>query len=277
MPTLYVVATPIGNLDDITLRAIRVLGEVGLIAAEDTRKTRILLNAHGIKTPLTSYHEHSRKFKLDYLLQYLQTGDVALVSEAGTPGLSDPGYELIVAAAEQGIRVVPIPGPSAVATALSAAALPMGRFTFVGFLPRKKAERVRLLQSMAREQGSTMAFESPHRLAASLADMLQVLGNRRVAIGREMTKVHEEFFRGTIEEAIGHFQHPRGEFTLVVEGKKAEEEKPAPTAGVEDELRSLLNQGMGAKEAATRVSASTGMARKELYRLCLKLKRERGL
>jgi 16S rRNA (cytidine1402-2'-O)-methyltransferase len=277
MPALYVVATPIGNLEDITLRAIRVLGEVGLIAAEDTRRTRILLNAHGIKTPMTSYHEHNRKAKLGYLLDYLQTGDVALVSEAGTPGLSDPGHELMVAAAERGIRVVPIPGASAVATALSAAALPMGRFTFVGFLPRKKSERVRLLRSMAREQGMIVAFESPHRLAASLADMLPVLGNRRVAIAREMTKVHEEIFRGTIEGAMEHFQQPRGEFTLVIEGNKAEEEKPALTAGVEDELRSLLNQGMGAKEAAARVSASTGVARKELYRLCLKLKPERGL
>ena len=277
MPALYVVATPIGNLEDITLRALRVLGEVGLIAAEDTRRTRILLNAHGIKTPLTSYHEHNKKAKLGYLLDCLQTGDVALVSEAGMPGLSDPGYELIVAAAEQGIRVVPIPGPSAVATALSAAALPMDRFTFVGFLPRKKAERVRLLQSMVQEQGSIMAFESPHRLAASLADMLQVLGNRRIAVARELTKVHEEVFRGTIEEAIAHFQQPRGEFTLVIEGNREEVEKPVLTAGIEDELRSLLGQGMAAKEAAARVSASTGVARKELYRLCLKLKRERGL
>jgi 16S rRNA (cytidine1402-2'-O)-methyltransferase len=277
MATLYVVATPIGNLEDITLRAIRVLGEVGLIAAEDTRRTRILLNAHGIKTPLTSYHEHSTKSKLGYLLDRLQTGDVALVSEAGTPGLSDPGYELIAAAAEQGIRVVPIPGPSAVATALSAAALPMGRFTFVGFLPRKKAERVRLLRSVAMEQGSIMAFESPHRLASSLADILQVLGNRRVAIAREMTKVHEEVFRGTIEEAMGHFQQPRGEFTLVVEGCRGEAEEPVLTADIEDELRSLLKRGIGAKEAAAQVSASTGVARKELYRLCLKLKPERGL
>jgi 16S rRNA (cytidine1402-2'-O)-methyltransferase len=277
MGTLYVVATPIGNLEDVTLRALRVLGAVGLIAAEDTRRTRILLNAHGIKTPLTSYHEHSRKVKLDYLLEYLQTGDVALVSEAGTPGLSDPGYELIVAATEQGIRVVPIPGPSAVATALSASALPMGRFTFVGFLPRKKAERVRLLQSMVREQGSIMAFESPHRLMASLGDILQVLGNRRIAVARELTKVHEEVFRGAIEEAIERFQQPRGEFTLIIEGNRGEEERPGLTAGIEEELRSLLERGMAAREAAARVSASTGVARKELYRLCLKLKREGGL
>jgi 16S rRNA (cytidine1402-2'-O)-methyltransferase len=153
----------------------------------------------------------------------------------------------------------------------------MGRFTFVGFLPRKKAERVRLLQSMTREQGSIMAFESPHRLASSLADILQVLGNRRVAIAREMTKVHEEVFRGTIEEAMGHFQQPRGEFTLVVEGCRGEAEEPVLTADIEDELRSLLKRGIGAKEAAAQVSASTGVARKELYRLCLKLKPERGL
>jgi 16S rRNA (cytidine1402-2'-O)-methyltransferase len=277
MRTLYVVATPIGNLEDVTLRAMRVLGEVGLIAAEDTRKTRILLDAHGIRTPLTSYHEHNKRAKLGYLLEFLQTGDVALVSEAGTPGLSDPGYELIAAAAEGGIRVVPIPGPSAVATALSAAALPMGRFTFVGFLPRKRAERVRLLRSMVQESGSIMAFESPHRLAASLADILEVLGNRRIAVGRELTKIHEEVFRGTIEQALEHFQQPKGEFTLIIDGNKAGEEKPAPAAGVEAALRSLLKQGMGTKEAAARVSASTGVARKELYRLCLKLKGEGGL
>jgi len=274
MPTLYVVATPIGNLEDITLRAIRVLGEVGLIAAEDTRKTRILLDAHGIKTPLTSYHQYSRKVKLGHLLEYLQTGDVALVSEAGTPGLSDPGYELIVAAAERGVRVVPIPGPSAIATALAASALPMDRFTFVGFLPRKRAERVRLLRSVAMGQGTIVAFESPHRLASSLADILQVLGNRRIAVAREMTKFHEEVFRGTVEEAMGHFQQPRGEFTLVVEGRRGEAAEPVPTAAMEDELRSLLKRGIGANEAAARVSASTGVARKELYRLCLKLKGE---
>ncbi|MBM4444224.1 MAG: 16S rRNA (cytidine(1402)-2'-O)-methyltransferase [Chloroflexi bacterium] len=276
MPTLYVVATPIGNLEDTTLRAIRVLGEVGLIAAEDTRRTRILLNAHGIKTPLTSYHEHNKIVKLGYLLDCLQTGDVALVSEAGTPGLSDPGYELIVAAAEQGIRVVPIPGPSAVATALSAAALPMGRFTFVGFLPKKKTERVRLLQSIARETGSIMAFESPHRLAASLADILEVLGNRRIAVARELTKVHEEIFRGTVQEALEHFRQPRGEFTLIVAGG-GQAESPTPTAAVEDELRSLLKQGVAARAAVAKVSAISGAPRKELYRLCLKLKREEGL
>jgi 16S rRNA (cytidine1402-2'-O)-methyltransferase len=256
---------------------VRVLGEVGLIAAEDTRRTRILLNAHGIKTRLTSYHEHNKKAKLGYLLDCLQTGDVALVSEAGTPGLSDPGHELIVAAAKQGIRVVPIPGPSAVATALSAAALPMDRFTFVGFLPKKKAERLRLLQSLAQETGSIMAFESPHRLAASLADMLQVLGNRRVAIARELTKVHEEIFRGTLEEAVDHFRQPRGEFTVIVEGSSGQAESPAPAAAVEDELRSLLKQGVAAREAAARASAGTGRSRKELYRLCLRLKREEGL
>ena len=226
MPTLYVVATPIGNLEDITLRAIRILSEVGLIAAEDTRKTRLLLNAYGIKTRLTSYHEHNKRAKLSYLLDCLQVKDLALVSEAGMPGLSDPGYELIVAATQQGIQVTPVPGASAVVTALVVSALPANQFTYLGFLPRKNAERIRLLQSIAHEHRTIVAFESPHRLLSSLNDIAQVLGNRRIAIVRELTKIHEEVFRGSISEAVDHFQQPRGEFTLVIEGEK-EAEKPS--------------------------------------------------
>ncbi len=219
MPVLYVIATPIGNLEDISLRALRLLQEVKLIAAEDTRTTRHLLNAHNIKTPLTSYHEHSKKAKLDYLLNYLEKEDLALVSEAGMPGLSDPGYELIVAAIERGISVVPIPGASAVITALVVSGLPTDQFLYLGFLPRRKGQRQRLLSSIVDEPRTIVAFETPHRLRKALSDIEEILGNRRLSVCRELTKVHEEIFRGRVSQAREHFVEPRGEFTLVIEGR----------------------------------------------------------
>ena len=219
MPVLYVIATPIGNLEDISLRALRLLREVKLIAAEDTRTTRHLLNAHNIKTPLTSYHEHSKKAKLDYLLNYLEKEDLALVSEAGTPGLSDPGYELIVAAIERRISVVPIPGASAVITALVVSGLPTDQFLYLGFLPRRKGQRQRLLSSLVDEPRTIVAFETPHRLRKALSDIEEILGNRRLSVCRELTKVHEEIFRGRVSQAREHFVEPRGEFSLVIEGK----------------------------------------------------------
>jgi 16S rRNA (cytidine1402-2'-O)-methyltransferase len=219
MPVLYVIATPIGNLEDISLRALRLLREVKLIAAEDTRTTRHLLNAHNIKTPLTSYHEHSKKAKLDYLLNYLEKEDMALVSEAGTPGLSDPGYELIVAAIERGISVVPIPGASAVITALVVSGLPTDQFLYLGFLPRRKGQRQRLLSSIVDEPRTIVAFETPHRLRKALSDIEEILGNRRLSVCRELTKIHEEIFRGRVSQAREHFAEPRGEFSLVIEGK----------------------------------------------------------
>ena len=219
MPVLYIIATPIGNLEDISLRALRLLREVKLIAAEDTRTTRRLLNAYNIKTPLTSYHEHSKRAKLDYLLNYLEKEDMALVSEAGMPGLSDPGYELIVAAIERGISVVPIPGASAVITALVVSGLPTDQFLYVGFLPRRKGQRQRLLSSIIDEPRTIVAFETPHRLREALSDIEEILGNRRLSVCRELTKVHEEIFRGRVSQAREHFAEPRGEFTLVIEGK----------------------------------------------------------
>ena len=219
MPTLYVVGTPIGNLEDISLRALRVLREVGLIAAEDTRKTRRLLNAYDIHTALTSYHEHSKRAKLEQLLDHLEREDVALVSEAGMPGLSDPGYDLVVTAIDRGILVVPVPGPSAVITALVVSGLPTDQFVYVGFLPRRKGQRQRLIGSMCDESRTIVAFETPHRLSEALADIGEILGDRRVSICRELTKVHEEVFRGRVSQAREHFVQPRGEFSLVVEGK----------------------------------------------------------
>jgi len=219
MPVLYVIATPIGNLEDISLRALRLLREVKLIAAEDTRTTRHLLNAYNIKTPLISYHEHSKRAKLDYLLDYLDKEDLALVSEAGMPGLSDPGYELIIAAIEHGISVVPIPGASAVITALVVSGLPTDQFSYVGFLPRRKGQRQRLLNSIVDEPRTIVAFETPHRLSEALRDIEEILGNRRLSVCRELTKVHEEIFRGRVSQAREHFVEPRGEFSLVIEGK----------------------------------------------------------
>ena len=219
MAILYVVATPIGNLEDISLRALRVLREVKLIAAEDTRRTRRLLNAYNIETPLTSYHEHSKRAKLDYLLGYLEKEDLALVSEAGMPGLSDPGYDLIVAAIERGISVVSVPGPSAVITALVVSGLPTDQFVYVGFLPRRKGQRQRLLSSIADEARTIVAFEAPHRVREALTDIEEILGDRRVSVCRELTKVHEEVFRGRMSQAREHFAEPRGEFSLVIEGK----------------------------------------------------------
>jgi len=270
MPTLYVVATPIGNLEDISLRAIRTLREVRLIAAEDTRKTKRLLNAYNIRTNVTSYYEHNKKAKLDYILKKLEEGDVALVSEAGTPGISDPGYELIVAASEQDIPVVAIPGPSAIIAALAISGLPTDRFVYIGFLPRKSAERRRLLQSVADEAGTIVALETPHRLQEALADLLLVTGDRRVAICRQLTKLHEEVFRGTVSQAQQYFDKPRGEFTLVIEGEK-DKEKPQVTGDIIKQLKNLKASGATAKESVTRLTLETGLSRKELYRAWLKL------
>ena len=201
------------------MRALRILREVRLVAAEDTRKTRRLLNAYNIETSLTSYHEHSKRAKLDYLLGYLEKEDLALVSEAGMPGLSDPGYDLIVAAIERGVSVVPIPGPSAVITALAVSGLPTDQFVYVGFLPRRKGQRQRLLSSISDEPGTIVAFEAPHRLREALTDIEETLGDRRVSVCRELTKIHEEVFRGRVSQAREHFAEPRGEFSLVIEGK----------------------------------------------------------
>jgi len=270
MPNLYVVATPIGNLEDISRRALRILREVKLIAAEDTRKTKRLLTTYDIKTPLTSYYEHSKRTKLDYILGYLKDDDVALVSEAGMPGMSDPGYELIAAANQQGIPVVPIPGPSAVITALVVSGLPTDRFLYIGFLPRKVNARRQVLKSVAQEYGTIVILESPHRLQTTLADLRLILGDRQIAVCRELTKIHEEIFRGTISQAAKHFTEPRGEFTLVIEGNR-EKNKPQLTEDIEKQLHYLYLSGATAKEAIAKVAAETGLSRKELYRAWLRL------
>lgn len=269
MPTLYVVATPIGNLEDMTLRAIRTLKEVDLIAAEDTRKTRHLLAMHGVATPVTSYHEQNKRTKLGTLLDLLKDKDLALVSEAGMPGLSDPGFELISSAIALRFAVVPVPGPSVVLTALVVSGLPVNQFTYLGFLPRRPAERLRMLSSVAGEPRTLVFFEAPHRLRAALQDMERALGNRRLAACRELTKVHEEVFRGTLQEALDHFVEPRGEFTLVVEGAL---HVPPPGKETHDEAKrqvlELRRGGMRLKEAVACVAVRLGMPKKALYDLC---------
>ncbi|HZU06559.1 MAG TPA: 16S rRNA (cytidine(1402)-2'-O)-methyltransferase [Chloroflexota bacterium] len=220
MGTLYLVGTPIGNLEDITLRALRVLREVGLIAAEDTRTTRKLLSHYDIHTPLTSYHDFSGPGKIRFLLAKLAEMDVALVSEAGMPGLSDPGYPLVRAALEAGVHVTTVPGPTALVTALVLSGLPTHTCHYLGFLPRKPGARRRLLARVAAEPDTLVMYESPHRLVAALRDIEAVLGARPMAAARELTKRFEEVVRGTVREVREHFERvaPRGEFTLVVGG-----------------------------------------------------------
>jgi 16S rRNA (cytidine1402-2'-O)-methyltransferase len=271
MGSLYLVATPIGNLEDISRRALRILSEVGLVAAEDTRRTRKLLNAYDIKKPIVSYHEHNKLARLDYILDSLKGGDVALVSDAGTPAMSDPGYELVSAAISRGVPVVPVPGPSVVITALVVSGLPTRRFVYLGFLPRQAGERRRVLESVREEPGAIIILEAPHRLRATLSAIMEVLGDRRLAVCRELTKLHEEIFRGRASEALAHFAEPRGEFTLVVADREVAA-RPELTADIESELAHLRREGFSAKEATGRLARETGLARKELYRAWLKLK-----
>ena len=270
MPTLYIVATPIGNLEDISLRALRVLREVKLIAAEDTRKTKRLLDAYDIGTPMTSYYEHNKKSKLGYVLNSLNEWDVALVSEAGMPGISDPGYELIIAASERNIPVVPIPGPSAIVTALAVSGLPTDRFSYIGFLPHKAAARRRKLESLTGETSTIIVFEAPHRLQSALGDILEILGDRKLAVCRELTKIHEEVFRGTVSQAIEHFSEPKGEFTLIIEGK-GNKDRPVQTETVEKQLHDLYLTGATAKDAISLVANETGLSKKALYQAWLGL------
>ena len=270
MGVLYTVATPIGNLEDITLRALRVLGEVGLIAAEDTRTARKLLNRYKIKTPCTSYHEHNREVKIPVLMEALETKDVALVSEAGTPLISDPGYELVHEAIRAGVKVVPIPGASAMTACLPVGGLRAEGTLFLGFLPRRKGERRHLLESLTTQAYTIVAFEAPHRLRSTLEDALAVLGDREIAVCREMTKVYEEVFRGTLSQAHTHFSEPRGEFTLVIGGAPAAK-ATRDQAWTQDELRRLKSQGVKAREAVAVVARETNTSKKEVYRLWLEV------
>ena len=265
---LYLVATPIGNLEDITLRALRVLGEVSLIAAEDTRTARKLLSHHGISARVVSYNEHNMKRRTPELLRSLREGDVALVSEAGMPAISDPGYELVAAVIEAGHEVSPLPGASAVTTAVAASGLAAREFTFAGFLPRRSKARRELFQRLGKGPGAIVFFESPHRVRAALADLGAVLGERRIAVCRELTKLYEEIFRGTAAEALEYFVAPRGEFTVVVEGGSGER-REVPEEELRAALRKLRAEGMSARDAAAQVAEETGMAKRRVYALSI--------
>jgi len=271
MGTLYVVGTPIGNLEDISLRALRILREVALIAAEDTRQTRKLLTRYEITTSLTSYYEHNKLAKLDYILTTLEDKDVALVSEAGMPGISDPGYELIKAAIAHGIPVVPVPGPSALVTALAISGLPTDSFVYLGFLPRRQGERRRLLSSLAGEKRTLVAFEAPHRLRKSLADLADVLGDRQIAVARELTKIYEEVWRGNLSQALEHFEQnpPRGEFTLVIAGAGDEAQAAWDEEQVRSALAELLSQGLDKKEAIKQVAKAAHWPRRQVYKVAV--------
>ncbi|MGE5577108.1 MAG: 16S rRNA (cytidine(1402)-2'-O)-methyltransferase [Syntrophothermus sp.] len=283
---LYVCATPIGNLEDITLRVLRILKEVDLVAAEDTRHTRKLLNHYSISTPLTSFHEHNKIQKTPELLALLQGGRaIALVSDAGTPGISDPGLELIQAAIGARVPVVPLPGPSAALTALVVSGLPAGRFVFEGFLPRGKKKRQETLQSLVGEARTMIFYEAPHRLLATLADLQEIFGARPLAVARELTKQYEEVFRGTAGEALARFHKapPRGEFCLVVAGKESREgqdgqdgrdsggsrDKDWEHLTVEEHVADLVAKGSSRKEAVKEVARLRGLPKNQVYQAAI--------
>jgi 16S rRNA (cytidine1402-2'-O)-methyltransferase len=270
--TLYVVGTPIGNLEDITLRAVRILQTVDLIAAEDTRHTGKLLQHLQVKTPQVSYHEHNQISRIPELLAQLANGKaIALVSDAGMPGISDPGYELIKACIEAGREVVPIPGVSAVITALSAAGLPTDKFVFEGFLPAKSKQRQEYLASLPGETRTLVFYESPHRLRDTLQDLGQILGdNRQIVIARELTKLYEEFWRGTITEAIALYtqREPQGEYTLVVAGSPPSQIQ-FTDAELKAELLQMMKQGITRSQASRQLAHKTSVSRRYLYQLAL--------
>lgn len=275
--TLYLVATPIGNLEDMTFRAVRVLQEADLIAAEDTRHTGKLLQHFQIKTHQTSYHEHNAQARIPQLIEKLQTGqNIALVSDAGMPGISDPGYELVCACAKSGIIVSPIPGPAAVISAIAASALPSDRFTFEGFLPVKGKSRTERLGQLATEQRTMVLYESPHRLLKTLADLQTHMGHeRRVTIARELTKRYEEFWRGTLADALDYFTttEPRGEFTVAIAGYTATPDNISE-ADLIQQLATLIAQGFSPSQASRQVAQATGLSKREIYQLSLTIKQQ---
>ena len=269
MSILYIVPTPIGNLEDMTLRGLRVLRECSLIAAEDTRTSRVLTRHFDINTPMTSYHEHNKLGKLGAILEALHAGDVALISDAGTPGISDPGHELIRAAIEAGHDVAPLPGASALTAALVGSGLASDRFTFIGFLPRKSAALDEVLRELGGRRETLVAYESPYRLAASLAAIAELLGaDRQVCVAREISKKFEQFYRGTAAELRELFaaDKPRGEVTLVIAGASAE-----PTRwDSEDVIAALtarIDAGMSLSAAAKEVAKLAGWKKKAVYKL----------
>jgi 16S rRNA (cytidine1402-2'-O)-methyltransferase len=271
---LYIVATPIGNLEDITFRAVRILKEVDLVAAEDTRHSRKLLTHLGISKPLTSYFDHNKQLKGNIILDRLLAGDsVALVTDAGTPCISDPGYQLVRDAVAAGLQVIPVPGVSAVITALSAAGLPTDSFAFIGFLTNRRGKRREKLVELASEKRLMVFYEAPKRLEATLSDMLEIFGDRDVALARELTKIYEEFIRGPLSTVLRQMKDKpvRGELVILVAPPAAPEEPLA--ISFEQQLEQLLLAGtMSVKDAVLQITRETGAARSEVYAAALRLK-----
>lgn len=269
--TLYICATPIGNLEDITLRALRILREVDYIAAEDTRHTLKLLNHYGISKPLISYHEHNQRESGQKIIELLMGGhSVALVSDSGMPGISDPGIPLVCLARENGIPVTVLPGPSASITALVLSGMDTSRFVFEGFLPRGKKDREIRLEELKREQRTVILYEAPHRLVTTLKDMLDKLGNRKIAVVRELTKIHEEVLISNLEHMLQHFKEypPKGEIVLILEGCVCQDvqDNEWEHISVQEHIRQYMAQGFNKKEAIKLVAKARGLPKNEVYK-----------
>jgi 16S rRNA (cytidine1402-2'-O)-methyltransferase len=269
MGTLYLVATPIGNLEDMSPRAVRVLREASLIAAEDTRHTGKLLKHFAIETPITSYFEHNKLNKLDFILTKLSTGDVALVSDAGTPAINDPGYELVQAALASNFDVKPIPGPSAPIAALTVSGLPTDSFLYLGYLPHKTSERHKFIGQVANLSYTLIFLESPYRIVEALEDILSILGDRQICVAREMTKMFEEYWRGTVKGAVEYFKSlpARGEFTLVIQGQTSEESGKWTERELMQAIEKEMENGKSAKDISSELTKQSGWSRKEIYAL----------
>jgi 16S rRNA (cytidine1402-2'-O)-methyltransferase len=271
---LYIVATPIGNLEDITLRAVRTLREVNLIAAEDTRRTKKLLNAYEISTPLISLHEHNEKEKSSVIIAKIKSGrSVAYVTDAGTPCISDPGYQLVKMAHAENIRVIPVPGVSAVITALSSSGLPADSFLFCGFLPAKESQRIRFLEALREETRTVVFYESPARYLAALQDMYDVLGDREIVVARELTKIFEEIKYGKISNFLKSVAagKTKGEFTIIVRGKEAEPVFFTAREIEEKILQIMRDKEISVRDAVAEIVKQTGLSRKKVYDLAVRL------
>ncbi|MCH7738862.1 MAG: 16S rRNA (cytidine(1402)-2'-O)-methyltransferase [Chloroflexi bacterium] len=273
MGTLFIVATPIGNLEDLSPRAARILREVGLIAAEDTRVTRKLLNHINAATRTLSYHEHSGPRSAERVLKALDAGDVALVTDAGSPVISDPGAALIDLAFAAGHQIVTVPGPSAVTAALSVSGFAADSFTFIGFLPRNKAAREAALRSARDRPRTTVCFEAPHRIRKTLEQMVETLPDRPISVSRELSKLHEETYRGTPAGALAHFEEPRGEFAIVISGAETPGTGPSD-AEIVEAVAELRSGGLAGRSLVDRATARTGASRSRVYRLELDTRRD---
>lgn len=272
---LYLVSTPIGNLEDITLRALNVLKSVDLIACEDTRHTGRLLNHFGIAKPTASYHEHNEQARAEELVQRLVEGkSVAIVSDAGTPGISDPAYRIVLAAIENKITVVPIPGAVALIAGLVASGLPTDSFLFAGFLPSKKMARRTRLEELKAERATLVFYEAPHRIRETLIDALEVLGDRRASLARELTKLHEQFIRGKLSELVAHFEinQPRGEMTLVIAGNEKDNSIPVETGSINEQVERLMLGGASRSDAIKQAAKTRSLSKREAYQLMLEEK-----